>query len=111
VAGIIRRYAAPNRLAPAELPIDKARAILTQSPIPTPRGKGWRDIASAPRDLTPIIGMSPGQARQWYRWIDASRQPEGKCGWFNSEQNDWTEPQPTMWRPLPDPPPTGDTER
>lgn len=73
-----------NRRAPAE-----ARAVYPE----------WRPIETAPKDFTPIIGLTPRGIRQWFRWVN-----DRHCGtgWFNSEQQrvDPTQ-QPTQWHPLP----------
>jgi len=60
----------------------------------------WQDISTAPKDGTPLLA-----------WENEARGPF-KCWWnadWSKAEAYWTddadsEPQPTHWRPLPDPP-------
>jgi hypothetical protein len=93
------------------------KRAMEQTPIdPIIEAIGWQDIASAPKDGTPILIWQPSsQKHVWADGVDDQRyaigywrtwEPGG--GWGN--RNDSTV-VPTHWQPLPAPPPTMKAER
>jgi hypothetical protein len=68
-------------------------------------GEGWRDIATAPRDATPVLVASPGNYpnvcyfSQEYGWVDSvTTLPSGATSIVRPD------PQPLVWMPLIHPP-------
>lgn len=59
----------------------------------------WSSIESAPKDFMPILGWD-GRITQWYRWVNDRH---AGTGWFNSEQQKVTYPQPFLWMHVPHP--------
>lgn len=73
-----------------------------QEATPRPAPSAWRAIGTAPRDGTVIltydIRKSPEAAISACWWAVYYRDEEG---WMNDQDS---EPDPTHWMPLPDPP-------
>jgi len=81
--------------------------VAALSPAPTVP-EGWRDIASAPKDGTPMLGWN-GECVTEICWIDRP-DDDGKFGWccagFSDggmlyQLNNIMDTAPTHWMPLP----------
>lgn len=101
-----------NQYAPTYL---RHRAYATAAPSPIPQAPtdsdGWRDIATAPKDGTPVLGYAED-------WIHDDYNPSGIRECFCDGDGFWQSPEwnnyqdvyetgdgsPTHWQPLPPPP-------
>ncbi len=65
---------------------------------------GWRDIATAPKDGTPILVYCPFQSPNCVvvKWRDVRQ------GWVNASSFGLITSEPTHWMPLPPPPKEAD---
>jgi hypothetical protein len=75
---------------------------MTHPMTPTPTPPGWRDISTAPRDGTRVLvyNVMTGPYSSEYR--------DGEwplVGWHKPIPNGIWYPVPTLWQPLPPPPP------
>lgn len=112
-------YGQQNNMAVAQTVSAEIRAaILSLIGTPAPAALGWRDIASAPKDGTPIdlwcearglVSRDSDETRAYVSF----RVPDcvwSVDGWLDTDGNrhptlaDWPDLRPTHWQPLPAPP-------
>lgn len=88
------------RDAPERVPfvIEQLIAALLASASPAP--EGWRDIASAPKDGTPVLLSRDGWCCEGY-YLNNTHTAIPWQGWKRSKGGIPIVPQPVYWVPLP----------
>lgn len=68
---------------------------------------GWQPIETAPKNGLPTLCLHPDWALPtWCVWsTDIRGHAEGR--WYECDEQEWLEPQPTHWMSIPAPPDTG----
>jgi hypothetical protein len=64
---------------------------------------GWRDIASAPKDGTPILGWSADDEHDVWWWAPYMVKGTDRGCWWNGVHT-WGDCSPTHWMPISSPP-------
>jgi hypothetical protein len=95
---------------------DAYRAMLAAAPEPPPAESGWRDIASAPLDRTPILVAVPAKdggfiVGEAYYFPESDGSGEG-WWWAGTSPGEYYDSpiielnvgDPAFWMPLPPPP-------